>query len=157
MSKWIGYYEQHRRLTRMKFSLLEIDEESELFNARGNDSCGDFIYEGTVRNRVFEAVKHYSSWNIYYSGNYNKDEKEISGFWGFYQGQENGRFKICKLKSVEISPDNRDSFDECSICLDKYLIGQKVQKLKCNHFYHAACLDSWIDSRCECPICRRGI
>ena len=40
----------------------------------------------------------------------------------------------------------------CSICLDT--INIQYYKLKCNHVFHTACLDEWIKSKNNCPLCR---
>lgn len=44
----------------------------------------------------------------------------------------------------------------CSICLENFLINDKVNKLSCNHIFHKNCLDSWIQNN-NCPLCRKNI
>ncbi|OIT35389.1 PREDICTED: RING-H2 finger protein ATL78-like [Nicotiana attenuata] len=44
---------------------------------------------------------------------------------------------------------------ECVICLSEFGIGEKVKVLpKCNHGFHAKCIDKWLNSHSSCPTCR---
>ncbi len=43
----------------------------------------------------------------------------------------------------------------CSICLEDFADGQKVRELpKCQHIYHAHCVDAWLCMHNACPLCR---
>ncbi|CAJ2652595.1 unnamed protein product [Trifolium pratense] len=44
---------------------------------------------------------------------------------------------------------------ECVICLSYIEKGEIGRKLpKCGHVFHVECIDMWLDSHCNCPICR---
>lgn len=43
----------------------------------------------------------------------------------------------------------------CSICLEEYKEDERVRHLPCHHFYHVACIDTWLGTRNTCPICRQ--
>lgn len=44
---------------------------------------------------------------------------------------------------------------ECAVCLDSFNGGEKCRILgKCNHIFHAECIDSWLMKTAACPICR---
>lgn len=46
---------------------------------------------------------------------------------------------------------------ECSVCLENFRAGEKCRILpKCNHSFHAECIDSWLLKTAACPICRTG-
>ncbi|KAI0488763.1 hypothetical protein KFK09_028602 [Dendrobium nobile] len=48
--------------------------------------------------------------------------------------------------------------EECSVCLSAFLDGQSVRRLlDCNHLYHASCIDRWLMSHANCPICRADV
>ncbi len=102
MSTWVGFFEQSREKSEMVFKFASIDENTGEFRAEGKDRCGSFHYRGLIKGNLFKAVKHYSSWNIHYSGNYNQEKHEISGFWGWHDGQECETFKIMKIKNEYI-------------------------------------------------------
>ena len=41
----------------------------------------------------------------------------------------------------------------CSICLENYLVGDKIVYLPCFHFYHTKCIQTWVKSSDKCPLC----
>lgn len=44
--------------------------------------------------------------------------------------------------------------DECGICYAEFESSAVVRVLRCNHFYHAACVDGWLTRhRANCPLC----
>ncbi|GAB4826802.1 hypothetical protein Ancab_033683 [Ancistrocladus abbreviatus] len=47
---------------------------------------------------------------------------------------------------------------ECCICLGVFEDGDKVKVLpKCQHRYHCDCVDRWLISHSNCPLCRISI
>ncbi|XP_004151032.1 RING-H2 finger protein ATL66 [Cucumis sativus] len=50
--------------------------------------------------------------------------------------------------------ENDDDY-ECVICLNKFEDGQKCQWMKkCGHIFHCSCIDRWLRTERECPLCR---
>ena len=68
-------------------------------------------------------------------------------------------------------PTQDPDMDTCGICMDEFMVGERVSKLRCSHRYHTHCLDSWcahsIASLSDaadgtspistCPHCRREV
>ncbi|PKA54270.1 RING-H2 finger protein ATL60 [Apostasia shenzhenica] len=46
---------------------------------------------------------------------------------------------------------------DCSICLEKFVDGDELVRLCCNHKFHPCCLEPWLQSNGDCPYCRRTI
>ncbi|XP_028792803.1 RING-H2 finger protein ATL54-like [Neltuma alba] len=47
---------------------------------------------------------------------------------------------------------------ECSVCLNEFQEGETLRLLpKCNHAFHIPCIDTWLRSHINCPLCRAGI
>jgi len=44
----------------------------------------------------------------------------------------------------------------CTICLENFLINDKINILGCNHIFHKECLDNWFINN-NCPLCRKII
>ncbi|KAI3773253.1 hypothetical protein L1987_47778 [Smallanthus sonchifolius] len=65
------------------------------------------------------------------------------------------------LKTLPVSEfDTKDFKDglECSVCLSELEQGEKTRVLpKCNHVFHAECIDMWFHSHSTCPICRNPV
>lgn len=45
--------------------------------------------------------------------------------------------------------------DTCAICLESFTINDMVSVMKCNHNFHAECLEEWLTKHRSCPLCRR--
>ncbi|XP_027368747.1 E3 ubiquitin-protein ligase RHA2B-like [Abrus precatorius] len=47
---------------------------------------------------------------------------------------------------------------ECPVCLSGFEEGEEVRKLpRCEHYFHAPCIDMWLYSHFDCPICRTPV
>lgn len=45
--------------------------------------------------------------------------------------------------------------DMCSICLGEFMEGDEVRVLsQCMHIFHVPCIDMWLHSHPNCPLCR---
>lgn len=46
----------------------------------------------------------------------------------------------------------------CSVCLSDFLDGETLRLLpKCSHAFHVMCIDTWLRSHTNCPLCRARI
>ena len=64
--------------------------------------------------------------------------------------------KNIKIKEYTLNENKHDN-ERCPICLEDYNIGDILNELICNHFYHKKCINNWIISNNNCPICRSSI
>ena len=83
-----------------------------------------------------------------------------------FQDQGNTMKPLCKKfleKLEEITIDNSNNNNTCSICLEELKEGDKVIKLPCNgqpHYFHStkseACdgIIPWLEGNNTCPVCR---
>ncbi|THG22370.1 RING-H2 finger protein ATL54-like [Camellia sinensis] len=47
---------------------------------------------------------------------------------------------------------------ECLVCLSEFQEDETLRLLpKCNHAFHIPCIDTWLRSHTNCPLCRAGI
>ncbi|PQP96989.1 RING-H2 finger protein ATL54 [Prunus yedoensis var. nudiflora] len=47
---------------------------------------------------------------------------------------------------------------ECSVCLSEFQEDETLRLLpKCNHAFHVPCIDTWLRSHTNCPMCRATI
>ncbi|KAJ1340305.1 hypothetical protein BSLG_005078 [Batrachochytrium salamandrivorans] len=45
----------------------------------------------------------------------------------------------------------------CTICLSKYIPGERLHQLDCTHHYHASCIKSWLNVNNLCPLCNAAV
>ena len=53
---------------------------------------------------------------------------------------------------------NSEPKRECCICMESVAIHSRERMVTpCNHFFHAACLERWLEVRLECALCRSPV
>jgi len=66
---------------------------------------------------------------------------------------------IDSLSLVKYSNEMNKNVDEeskkCPICLDQFEEGQDVRFLWCMHRFHKSCVDQWLGTHTNCPICKK--
>ncbi|KAK3226431.1 hypothetical protein Dsin_006293 [Dipteronia sinensis] len=52
----------------------------------------------------------------------------------------------------------KDIGSECPVCLSVFSDGEDIKQLSaCKHSFHANCIDMWLNSQPNCPICRAAV
>ncbi|XP_072981814.1 RING-H2 finger protein ATL16-like [Typha latifolia] len=47
---------------------------------------------------------------------------------------------------------------ECSVCLSDFVDGEEIRQLPdCKHSFHPPCIDMWLYSHSNCPLCRANV
>ncbi|XP_019154306.1 PREDICTED: RING-H2 finger protein ATL64-like [Ipomoea nil] len=71
--------------------------------------------------------------------------------------QEDIKKLPCFEYKLEIIKEEEEEEEvDCAVCLESFKVGDKCRLLKCNHCFHAQCIDSWLKNTAFCPICRAG-
>ncbi|CAI9759077.1 unnamed protein product [Fraxinus pennsylvanica] len=53
---------------------------------------------------------------------------------------------------------NEADDSECVVCLSVFEEGEEIKQLPlCNHCFHAPCIDMWLYSHVDCPLCRSPV
>ncbi|KAJ2841672.1 hypothetical protein J3B02_005818, partial [Coemansia erecta] len=48
--------------------------------------------------------------------------------------------------------------ENCAVCLEEFLAGDKVRQLPCRHYFHVLCIDPWLGKRsATCPLCNYDV
>ncbi|KAL3622878.1 hypothetical protein CASFOL_033267 [Castilleja foliolosa] len=70
--------------------------------------------------------------------------------WRFHHSNIN-ILSSFKYKRDEVVGDE----SECAVCLSVFEEGEELRQLpKCKHSFHAPCIDMWLYSHINCPLCR---
>ncbi|KAG8376198.1 hypothetical protein BUALT_Bualt09G0038200 [Buddleja alternifolia] len=60
-------------------------------------------------------------------------------------------------KDGVLAQDEGDGF-QCAVCLSVFEEGEELRQLpKCKHSFHAPCIDMWLYSHMDCPLCRSKV
>ncbi len=70
---------------------------------------------------------------------------------------ENVPYSDLLQKSKKIKKCDEILNDLCSICHCNYNINEYKRNLDCNHVYHKKCIDKWLKTNLNCPMCRKDI
>ncbi|KAI3973967.1 hypothetical protein MKX01_030543 [Papaver californicum] len=61
---------------------------------------------------------------------------------------------VCKYSKIDGFIDGTD----CSVCLSEFQEDESLRLLpKCSHAFHLSCIDTWLKSHANCPLCRANI
>ena len=60
-----------------------------------------------------------------------------------------------KLEELEFTDDIEEKM--CPIKLEKFTIGEKIIKLKCNHYFNKESILIWLKKNTNCPCCRKEV
>ncbi|KAH7298206.1 hypothetical protein KP509_25G032100 [Ceratopteris richardii] len=47
--------------------------------------------------------------------------------------------------------------EDCSVCLEHFVVGQQLICLPCKHRFHPNCLSPWLENHAKCPYCRAKV
>ncbi|GMH29799.1 hypothetical protein Nepgr_031642 [Nepenthes gracilis] len=61
---------------------------------------------------------------------------------------------VCKYRRGDTLVDSTD----CSVCLSEFKEEETLRLLpKCGHAFHVSCIDTWLKSHSNCPLCRANV
>lgn len=54
--------------------------------------------------------------------------------------------------------NDKENTHECAVCLNEFQEDEKLRILpNCSHAFHIDCIDTWLQSNANCPLCRSSI
>jgi hypothetical protein len=115
-------------------------------------------------NRDFNALDYESLWDF--------QERNGQGLVNNMQshGASDEEINRCPLRTLVVGDDlvtgrfNHQQTNHileertsCAICLENYLVDDKIRTLPCFHHMHQICVDRWLRQKANCPICKHNI
>lgn len=64
----------------------------------------------------------------------------------------NNKSNVARLVEKRI-----ESEKDCSVCLDRIVVGQLASWTPCDHVFHKRCIDCWLQKSRSCPLCRNDL
>ncbi|KAL8223449.1 hypothetical protein R6Q57_018924 [Mikania cordata] len=71
-------------------------------------------------------------------------------------GSKKGGSKMFNWGKIGLSGRSSDQ-GECVVCLEKFKVGEKLDRLPCAHRFHSTCLLPWLEGHAHCPCCRMSV
>ena len=123
---------EYRRLELVNVIWLEFQKlASEAKEPKTKESAGKFV--NYLRNqRLLDKREFYKT----------QDSKIQTAIYEFSE--------ICHVDGIHIE-------DACPICYESYTQTDMVMITTCAHAFHLACIEKWLITHKQCPLCRRVI
>ncbi|ONK61916.1 uncharacterized protein A4U43_C08F34890 [Asparagus officinalis] len=65
---------------------------------------------------------------------------------------------INSLQANQYKKDADSGSSDCAICLAEFGEGELLRVLpSCSHSFHVSCIDTWLSSHSDCPLCRKKV
>jgi len=65
---------------------------------------------------------------------------------------------VITFDTVKFPVEGYGSINDCVVCLSDYQKGEQVRLLPlCKHYFHVACIDTWLSTHISCPVCRHSV
>ncbi|CAI9760749.1 unnamed protein product [Fraxinus pennsylvanica] len=63
---------------------------------------------------------------------------------------------VCGVRKEARAKETAGS--ECPVCLSVFVEGEGIRQLNaCKHAFHVECIDKWLYSHSNCPVCRASV
>ncbi|KAL2923249.1 RING-H2 finger protein ATL33 [Bienertia sinuspersici] len=77
----------------------------------------------------------------------DEDEDDDNGG----RNKDKNNIELVIASTSNLGKDNA----ECPVCLSVFVQGDELRQLKkCKHLFHRTCIDKWLSTHCNCPVCR---
>ncbi|CAH2078179.1 unnamed protein product [Thlaspi arvense] len=70
---------------------------------------------------------------------------------------EKETWSVGDLTDTDLKKKDRETIDECPICLEEYETENPKLLTKCGHDFHLACILEWMERSEACPVCDREL
>jgi len=64
---------------------------------------------------------------------------------------------IQEIPTVNISNEQMEKSQSCSVCWEDFTEGEQVKLLECEHCFHSPCIVPWLELHGTCPVCRKEL
>ncbi|KAL0914590.1 hypothetical protein M5K25_014951 [Dendrobium thyrsiflorum] len=138
--------------------LLERLQSVSLTDNRQRSPNDHFLNDESALGDVFDINNTNLSPNssILNSESAISNKKKIPALrWDAFCAMKRETFRSSEVKHEEDGV--MAELTECCICLEGFKDGDWLIKLSCSHKFHPCCLEPWVRSSGDCPLCRADV
>lgn len=86
----------------------------------------------------------------------NRDPSNHEPWHGPTNGLDEAIIK--SIKTCKFKKGDSTLIQDCPVCLSEFEEDESLRFLpKCNHLFHVKCIDTWLRSHSNCPLCRTSV
>ena len=144
-----------------------IIDKNEIYLSMSINNINDIIIDNSFLDIVDEIFNNNNEYIVNNNGNIvyhiyydlldsdDEEENDNNEEYDYFINCKEINNKVCKPVRIKENDDLIINKECCNICCEDYIVGQYKRTLpSCNHVFHKKCVDKWLKSKSNCPICR---
>ncbi|XP_077212840.1 RING-H2 finger protein ATL33-like [Tasmannia lanceolata] len=123
-------------------------------------NLSSFYYSVIVIASIALLLIAYNLFVVGWCWQHRRTRRSLDGSTGNIAGNiENSTSNLIPLyKYRKENTQIQSSDNECVVCLSVFVEGDELRQLpECNHSFYVACIDMWLSSHSNCPLCRTTV
>ena len=136
-----------------------FEKVANFFKRRDDNDSGSSDGESPsiLRRIPFFRRRSNSEDNIDYNNNEEDNSDDLLNDELFNKNESKELLKYIPTSVVSKEKKPSDNNSRCIICLSEFQVGEKESTLPCLHIFHSSCIETWINNKQWCPICKYDI
>ena len=136
-----------------------FEKVANFFKRRDDNDSGSSDDESPsiLRRIPFFRRRSNSEDNIEYNNNEEDNSDDLLNDELFNKNESKELLKYIPTSVVSKEKKPSDNNSRCIICLSEFQVGEKESTLPCLHIFHSSCIETWINNKQWCPICKYDI
>ena len=136
-----------------------FEKVANFFKRRDDNDSGSSDDESPsiLRRIPFFRRRSNSENNIDYNNNEEDNSDDLLNDELFNKNESKELLKYIPTSVVSKEKKPSDNNSRCIICLSEFQVGEKESTLPCLHIFHSSCIETWINNKQWCPICKYDI
>jgi len=122
---------------------LDVRKDPYLYEYYAEQDDEDDYYDDQNNDMSYEALSQLEPVRV---GITEEQKKYIKEY----------KFNQYKLRAQH-HHDVEEDAKRCCICLEDYQEISLIKELRCKHFFHSDCIETWLDCHNKCPACREEV
>ncbi|XP_051122486.1 E3 ubiquitin-protein ligase MPSR1-like [Andrographis paniculata] len=143
---------RHRDISRLLPFILGLNADRE-----GENQVDDSPLRIVLVNPITQGMVVIERRTAGTDGSDNGSSLGFDSFFNELFSSKSGRLPATKasidsMRTVDV--EGSEIGDQCVICLEEWVDGDKAREMPCKHRFHGKCIEKWLGIHGSCPVCR---